>query len=242
MESKEQFAGWGLYDHVAVCADCKTQHLIPKAEQITLQPWFDWLHKHAGHRADIFAERLLRFLDEFYGMGARLAHNADAKVSYVASAAYTITLTGLASDTNLLAGREGTALSNASNKYLDVLITGQVTTGTSPTASRQIELHVIGALDDSPTYPDVFDGTDSAETITSSDIKAAICKLAGFSTTSNTSDRTYPFAPQGIRSLFGGDALPVAHVPFVVHNTGVNLNATASNHFVKSVQVYGTIA
>ena len=236
-----QFSGHHLSDHVAVCFDCKRQHIIAKSERMSAQPWLDWLTKHKDCRTAVFDERLLGKLDDITRQVGHFAHNEDVKVSYVASAAYTITLTGLATDASLLTGREGTALSNASNKYLDIIFTGRITTGTSPTAAKQIEAHIIGALDDTPTYPDVFDGTDSAETITSADIKASICRQAGFTTTSNTSDRSYDFAPQGIACLFGG-ILPVAHVPFVTHNTGQNLNATAANQFLKHTQVYRTIA
>jgi hypothetical protein len=238
LAAHDQFAGWGLYDNAAVCLTCKTYHLIPKAEQITFEPWSDWLTKHDQHLNIILKE------SELGKLGIQVSgwrHNADVKVAYVASAEYTITLTGLASDTNVLTGREGTGLSNASNKYLDVLISALVTTGTTPTASRQIEFYVVGALDDTPTYPSVFDGTDSAETLPGYGVKAAVCRMAGFSTTTNTSDAGYPLGPTGVRGLFGGDGLPVAHVPFIIHNTGVNLNVTAANHFVKHTQVYRTV-
>lgn len=232
---KEQFAGWNLYDNVAVCLSCGHQHLIPKSEQVTMQPWLDWLTKHPGHETIIVPHSLLSKL-----VRSDLRHNADVKVAYAASAAYTCVLTGLATDTNLLTGRESTGLSNATNKYLDELVAGLITTGTSPTASKQIEVHAVAALNDTPTYPDVFDGTESAETITSADIKNGICANVALMTTSNTSDRTYPFRPVGLRQLFG-DGLPVAHVLFVTHNTGVNLNATGANQALYHTPVYNTV-
>lgn len=232
---KEQFAGWGMYDNSAVCLTCGHQHLIPKAEQINEQPWLDWLAKHPGHETFIIPHKVLSRIE-----GVPLAHNADVKIAYAASAAYTITLASLASDTSLVAGRESTAVSNASNKYLDELVAGKITTGTSPTTLRQIMVHVVGAVDDTPTYPDVFDGTDSDETITSSDIKASIAPAAAVMRTDNTSDRTYWMRPTGIRQLFG-DGLPSAHVLFVVHNTSVNLNATGSNHALSHTPVYATV-
>lgn len=238
MGAREQFAGWGLYDNVAVCLTCAHQHLIPKAEQITDQPWLDWLHKHNGHETFILPQKLLGRLGD---QVSQLAHNADAKVAYAASAAYTITLTGLGTSSTLVAGRESTGLSNASNKYLDELVAGLITVGTTPTASTYIEVHAVGALDDTPTYPDVFDGTDSAETVTSAAIKAAICRPIGIMLVdATTSDRGYPFAPSGIRQLFG-DALPPAHAIFVTHSTAVNLNATAANHYIKHTPVYATL-
>ena len=228
----EQFSGWGMYDNAAVCLDCAHQHLIPKAEQISAQPWLDWLAKHPGHDTFIVPHKML-------GRLAELRHNADVKAAYAASANYTILLTGLATSSTLLAGRESTGISNATNKYLDELVGGFITAGTTPTAGR-IEVHAIGAFDDAPSYLDVFDGTDSAETITSADIKNAICVPIANVITSTTSDQGYPFKPVGLRQLFG-DGLPPAHVLFVTHSTAVNLNATAANHRIAHTPVFATV-
>jgi hypothetical protein len=235
---QEQFAGWRLYDHAALCLDCKHVHLIPKAEQVSFQPWFDWLTKHKNHITFILKESELSALGIQHTIWK---HNADVKIAYAASAAYTLTATGLATSTTLLGGRESSSLSNASNKYLDILVGAKVTTGTSPTTAKAIELHAVAAQDDTPNWPDVFDGTDSAETITSADIKNAVCRILGASGTDSTSDRTYPLALNGLRALFGGDALPIAHVLFLTHSTAVNLNATASNHAFVGTPVYNTV-
>jgi len=219
MGAREQFAGWGYYDHCAICLTCGHEHLIAKQEQISEQPWLDWQHKHRGHEIFLIPHKLRGALGERQA----LRHNADAKIAYAADAAYTITLTGLA------------------NKYLDELVSGLITVGTSPTASTYIEVHAVGAIEDTPTWPDVFDGTDSAETVTSAGIKAAICRQVGIMLCdSTTSDRGYPFAPLGIRQLFG-DGMPTAHVIFVTHSTGVNLNATAANHAIYHLPVYATV-
>ncbi len=236
---KNQFAGHGVTDHAAVCVTCRKHHLIAKGEQIGAQAWLDWLAKHPAPHHETFIVPY-SVLTSVNALMQRLTENADAKVAYGASAAYTWTLTGLATDASLLAGRESTWVSNASNKYIDELIAGFITTGTSPTAAKQIEVYAIGSLNDTPLYPDVFDGTDSAETITSADIKSAICKLLALLTTSNTSDRTYPFGPAGIRQLFG-DGLPTTHGLFGTHNTAVNLNATAANHAAYHTPVYATL-
>jgi hypothetical protein len=238
MGAREQFAGWGYYDNTAVCLTCAHQHLIPKAEQVTDQPWLDWQAKHRGHETFIVPAKLLTRLGD---QVAHLKHNSDVKIAYAASAAYTITLTGLATSSTLVAGRESTGLSNASNKYLDVLVAGFITVGTTPTANTQIEVHAVGALNDTPLYPDVFDGTDSAETVSNTGVKQACCRpIAIMDVTAATSDLAYPFAPLGIRAIFG-DALPPAHALFVTHNTGTNLNATAANHAIYHTQVYSTV-
>ena len=86
---------------------------------------------------------------------------ASQKIVYASSVDLTITLASLASDTNLLAGRESDVVDNSSNLYLDYLLSGKVTTGTSPTSARSIEVWAYALINDT-TYPGVFDGTDSA--------------------------------------------------------------------------------
>jgi hypothetical protein len=132
---------------------------------------------------------------------------ADIKLAYGTASDATITLASLASDTNLLAGRESSAIDNTSALALDYLISGKITAGTSPTASRSIEVWAVGSWDGT-TWPDVFDGTNSDETITSADIKASMCRLIAAMATANTSDRTYHFGPVSIASVFGGVVPP----------------------------------
>ncbi len=165
---------------------------------------------------------------------------ADIKQYYGSASDVTITLASLASDTNLLAGRESDAVDNTTTLALDYLVSGKVTAGTSPTASRQIEVWAVGSWDGT-NWPDVFDGTDSTETITSADIKASICRLLSVMATANTSDRTYHFGPVSVASAFGG-VVPPKFVIFVVHSTGVNLNSTAANHQIRLQPVYETVA
>ena len=164
---------------------------------------------------------------------------ADLKLSYPAASDLTITLASLASDTNLLTGRESATIDNSTNLYLDILISGKITAGTSPTASRSIEVWAVGSWDGT-NWPDVFDGTESAETITSADIKASVCRFVAAMATANTSDRTYHFGPVSLASAFGG-TLPPKVVLFVTHSTGVALNSTAGNHQIRLQPVFQTI-
>ena len=164
---------------------------------------------------------------------------ADLKLSYPAASDLTITLASLASDTNLLTGRESATIDNSTNLYLDILISGKITAGTSPTASRSIEVWAVGSWDGT-NWPDVFDGTESAETITSADIKASVARYLAAMATANTSDRAYHFGPVSLASAFGG-TLPPKVVLFVTHSTGQNLNSTAGNHQIRLQPVYQTI-
>lgn len=160
----------------------------------------------------------------------------DVKLKYGTASDGTITLASLASDTNLLAGVESAEIDNTSTLALDYLVAGKITTGTSPTASRQIEVWVVGSWDGT-NWPDVFDGTASSETITSADIKAAVCRLIAVMATDSTSNRTYHFPPTSVAAAFGG-VVPPKFVVFVVHNTGVALNSTASNHQIRLQPVF----
>lgn len=132
-------------------------------------------------------------------------------------------LDGLASSSTLLAGWESSVITNASN---DVLLTGRFkANNTAPTAG-QISVYVGSLVNDSPSYPDVFDGTSSAETVTSADIRNAILRWAATMTTDATANRIYEFAPVNIASLFGG-AMPNKYFVFVTHSMVQALNTTA---------------
>lgn len=139
----------------------------------------------------------------------------------------------------MINGVESTAVDNTTNLYLDILIAGKVTAGTSPTAGT-IEVHAVGISDDT-TWPDVFDGVASAAQINSADIKNAICRPIAFLTTDTTSNRTYPFGPVSVANLFGG-TLPKKFVVWATHSTVAALNATAGNHAVYLTGVTGTSA
>lgn len=152
---------------------------------------------------------------------------SDIRWRYGASTAITNAVASLASDTNLLAGYESAVIDNTTDGFEDIILSGKRTTGTSPTASRQIEIWAVAW--DSNAWPDVFDGTSSAETITSSDIKNAICRAVAIMPTNNTSDRIYSYTGISAKQVFGG-VLPSKFVLFTTHNTGVALNATAGNH------------
>ncbi len=161
---------------------------------------------------------------------------SDIKTKYPAtsSVALTLSLASLASDTNLLAGRESTAVDNTTNQDIDHIVSGMITAGTTPTVSRTIEVWAYASFktaSGTPTYPDVLDGTDSAETITSANVKNAALRLVASIVVDATTDRAYYFAPVSIAGLFG--AMPKFWGLFVVHNTVAALNATGGNHVIE---------
>jgi hypothetical protein len=165
---------------------------------------------------------------------------ADLKLSYGTASDLTITLASLATDANLLTGRESATIDNTAALVLDYLVSGKITSGTSPTAAKSIEVWAVGSWDGT-NWPDVFDGTESAETITSSDIKASVCRYIAAMATSATSNVAYHFGPVSLAAAFGG-VLPPKIVLFVTHSTAVALNATAGNHQVRLQPVYQTVS
>lgn len=164
---------------------------------------------------------------------------ADFKILYPATDEDTVDLTigldatPLASDANLLAGRESAEVDNTINLDLDHLLTGFITVGTSPTINTRIEIWIAAPRDISGgtrIWPDVLDGTDSDETLLSNGIKFSSLRVGhAIDVDAATSDRPYPFAPFSIAALFGG-VMPPWWLAFVTHNTGVALNTTAANH------------
>ena len=130
-------------------------------------------------------------------------------------------------------------MDNTTTKYLDFLLAGQITVGTTPTINTEIRVYVVALMEDA-TWPDVFDGTGSAETVTSEGVRDGFAKLAAvMRVDATTSDRVYPFGPISVASLFGG-ACPKKFVIFCTHNTGVALNAVAGNHKAHVTGVYAT--
>lgn len=161
---------------------------------------------------------------------------ADYKLKYASSATLTITLASLATSATRVAGRESTAVDNTSNLYIDALLSGKITTGTTPSAGKQIDIWVY-CDDGNDAYPGVLDGTDSDETITSERIRNGSMALAKSLEIDATDDRTYFFRGISVASLFGG-IMPRKWGVFVVHDTGANLNSTGGNHEIRYVGIH----
>lgn len=142
----------------------------------------------------------------------------------------TLSLASLASDTNLLAGRESTVVDNgpSGDDAIDAIIGGLITTGTSPTADRQIEVWAYGTWDGGSRYSHVCTGTDGNLTL----VKKSLLRLVTIIPTSATSNYGYQWGPVSMARVFDG-ILPQKWGLWVVQNTGVALNSTAGNHEVK---------
>lgn len=165
----------------------------------------------------------------------------DIKQVTPASSDLTITLASLATSSTFIAGRQSTAVDNSSNLYLDYLLAGVVTVGTSPTSGTEIRVYVVALRNDS-TWPDGVGASDAAWSTTTAGKGSGYLRLAAVmlvdATTSNVG---YSFGPVSVAALFGG-VVPDKWAVIVTHSTGQNLNSTAGNHVVSITPVYANQA
>jgi hypothetical protein len=138
-------------------------------------------------------------------------------------------LSALASSATFVAGRESSQVDNTTNKYVDVLVSGSVSVGTTPTANTSILVYVYGADTSlATTAIDVLDGTDSAETLTNVGILNALRLGASINVPAATTDVQYFVLPFSVAALFGG-VVPKFWGLYVAQNTGVALRTNAIN-------------
>lgn len=163
----------------------------------------------------------------------------DIKIAYAASSSITVTnLAGLAASSTHVAGWESGAIDNSTNLYLDYIINATITVESAGLAVGEIRMYLVAELDDS-TWPDVFDGTESTETITDTEIRDAICRLAASTATDTTASRVYPLMCPSVASVFGG-TVPRKFVIFITQSTTTTLETSGQAVFVKGV--YNTVA
>lgn len=152
--------------------------------------------------------------------------------SYAAKATITCGVASLASSTTFVAGRESTEIDNTTNKYVDAVVEGKVTVGTTPTTGTEIQIWVYSSFHTAmaTNLVDTLDGVDSAETLSSAGVRASALRLgAVLYVDSATSDRTYWISPFSVAQLYGGQ-MPKFWGLFVAHSSVAALNATAGNH------------
>lgn len=244
------------------CLDCRKQHVSVCHPDRMMHHMEEWRLKHIGHRVEFktrqrrliaghkpslyrkLMSRVDRLREAFRRepWWATFAHNANINIAYGSSSALTITLASLATSSTLLAGRQSTVVDNTSNLYLDYLIGGIITVGTTPTTLTKIEMHVFAAVNDTPTYPDSLGASDAAYTATNAEVKRCGLKLMKVSdVVSTTSNVGYWFPASSVAAMHGG-VCPHKFGVAVFHNTGVNLNATGGNHVISAKPAYATAA
>jgi hypothetical protein len=225
-----------------ICRKCKVKHELGGINPTVFgQAAFDWQYRH--RQCELESPGSIEFVtdrrefpkgfdDRIYNEAGRgpqwldWKSNANVTTVYVADAAITMDLSALASSSTFVAGRESTSVSNSSN-YLDCNITGRFISGTTPTAPGETRLYAVAPYEDTPAWPDVFDGTDSAETVTNTNIVDSL-PLLWSGTVSTTSNVTYPvIGALTLAQCFG--VMPKAFVLFFTHFHTAALKTDAGN-------------
>jgi hypothetical protein len=154
-------------------------------------------------------------------------------VSYSARSALTWTPEGVATSTYDFSA----VVDNTSNKYVDVLVSGKVTPGTSPTSARTVTIFAYGE-DGNGQYTGGVSGSDGGTPGTG---EQAQCPVVITIPTDNTSDHTYEWGPISLARLFGG-VMPPKWGLGLYNDTGVALNATAANQVASYQGITYTVA
>lgn len=154
---------------------------------------------------------------------------ATATLNYSSNTPITINLAGLLSQDSFITGRQSTQIDNTTNKYIDCLVSGFVSVGTTPTANRSIGIYVYGA-DTSVATANLnnITGTDLGVSLTNVGMLYALRLGASIGVPSNASDLQYPVLPFSVAALFGG-VMPKFWGLYVAHNTVAALRNTSVN-------------
>ena len=149
----------------------------------------------------------------------------DISIAYATPAALTWTPAGLATATYDGSG----SITNTTNKYIDVLVGGFITTGTTPTVATLIQILAYGSGDGGTTFTAGMSGSDGG---TPDAGEEGLLRLIEAIKVDATSDHRYEWGPVSLAQAFGG-ILPEDWGLVVYNNTGVAFNATAGNFETK---------
>lgn len=147
-----------------------------------------------------------------------------ASIQYGTKGTLTFTQAALASSSTLVAGRESTAVSNATDLAVEVMVGGIVMVGTTPTANTQIQMYAYASYDNT-NYSGSATGTDAALTPSAKELMRSLVNIPSIATTSNLAHKWGPYA---LSQVFG--CVPIQWGLWLTHNTVAALNATGGNH------------
>lgn len=153
----------------------------------------------------------------------------DIKTKYpAATTSLTVTnLHSLASSQTWIAGWSSASVTNTSNVDLDFLVGGTFTTHASNRQAGSINVYVIAALNDTPTWPTTASGTPGTEgalSFTAAEQLYSCARLLTSITVNNTASQVYAFPETSIASLFNGVA-PTHWCLYVAQNASTTTTA-----------------
>lgn len=145
-----------------------------------------------------------------------------------ASTSLTVTnLHSLASSQTWIAGWSSASVANTTNVDLDILVGGTFTTHASNRQAGSINVYVIGALNDTPTWPTTASGTPGTEgalSFTAAEQRDSCCRLLASIPVNNTASQVYAFPETAIAPLFNG-VLPTHWCLYVGSNASTTTTA-----------------
>jgi hypothetical protein len=169
---------------------------------------------------------------------------ADIKVAYGTAVSMAVTnLPSLASDLNLLSGWQSAIEDNTTTLAADILLSGKVTVGVTPSVDRVIYVYAWAQLDPTtPVRPENFGTTASVRSIVSDGTAANFLRpIAAMNVDSSTTNRIYWFGPVSLAQTFGG-VLPAKWGLWVVHNTTAALDSISGSFAFWYTPTYYTVA
>ena len=171
----------------------------------------------------------------------------DIKAKYpAASTSMTVTnLHSLASSQSWITGWSSATITNTSNVDFDILVGGTFTTHASNRQVGVINVFVIGALNDTPTWPTTSGGTPGTEgalSFTAIEQVYACARLLISIQVNNTASQVYAFPETSVASLFNG-VLPTHCSIFVTQNAASSTNAGLASsgsaiYYTRSIAQY----
>lgn len=150
---------------------------------------------------------------------------------------FTQTLASLADSAT--AGRESTVIDNATNLYLDALVSGKIKTQNSGSISAPSCVYVwaYATADGGTTYSDTATGSDAAITLTAAPNNVRLVGVINVAAINTT----YKGGPWSVAAAFGG-VLPEKWGIVVQNDCGTALSATEGDHDFWYQGVYATVA
>jgi hypothetical protein len=165
----------------------------------------------------------------------------DIKLKYgAATTAMTVTnLHSLASSQSWIAGWSSASVTNTSNVYLDYDVSATFSTNASNRQAGTVNVYIMAALNDTPTWFTTATGTPGTEgTISFTAIEQiqSWCRLLTSFSVNSTASQVYAIPPTGIAQLFGG----VCPTHWAIFVTGNATTTTTAQFAASGSAVYYT--
>lgn len=168
----------------------------------------------------------------------------DVKKAFVASATLAVTaLHSLAASATFIGGWESNRINHSTDLVLDDKIGLHLVTHASNRQAGTIRVYIVPALDDTPTWPDLMDGTESADAWTDTEERDAGAILAREIAVDATASAVYDLTVDSVKAVCGGN-MPRDYVIFITGDAATTTAAqlAAAGSTVKVTSSYKTIA